>query len=371
MLTRRFKDALCLLLTLNVVQCVDLVDLSDPGFIDPNARSSLETSEGLRCGASLSKAAGDMRIHFIDVGQGDAIWIETPDDGDNGNGEREGFNILIDTGRLGSDGDAGSGQVIVDYMQRHGLAEGGPIEYLIVTHAHSDHYGGALTVMSAFDVRNVLDPGFDNNANTSYLGFLTVAENETGSNNGRVYRPALEALDIDTFEPNTIFGNEITVIFLNGEVELRTGDSRDDQINNTSIAMSLDYLGIRTLLMGDVYAEVEGEITRALPALRANILKVGHHGSTTSTSLEFLESIFAGVPLTRRFAVVQSGRQSFSGTTLPAPSIMARLSEFVPDGSLFTTQFDDGDRSESEAANDDHVQAVISEDGSVSICYVP
>jgi competence protein ComEC len=311
-----------------------------------------------------------MRLHFVDVGQGDAIWIQTPDDGISGNGYEEGYNILIDTGHIPLEDAPGTGPVLIDYLNANGLPSGATIDFLIITHAHSDHYGGGIPILQAYNVVNVLDPGFDNNDNSTYTDFLQMAQAEVAANGGHFYRPLVGTLVQAEYDTTDVFGSELTVTVLNSESQLRQGDSRDDQINNTSIALSIEYAGVTVLLMGDSYAEVESDIIQALPDLRANILKVGHHGSTSGTSEAFLEQIFGNdVPQSRRFAVIESGRRSFSGTTLPAPSTVARLHQFVFPENLFSTQFGDEDKTEAEAPGDDNVQAVIRANGDISMCY--
>lgn len=344
------------------------VDMSDPELLN---QYTVATTEGFRCADSLDKEPEDLLLHFIDVGQADAIWIQTADDDDDGNGEEEGLNILVDTGRTPLDDSPGTGRFIIDYMGAHGAPRGSTIDWMIVTHAHSDHYGGAVELMEAFDVVNIVDPGFDNSGNSTYLAFLSRAESEVSENGGQLYRPMIGTLASQEYAKLDIFGDEIEVIVLNSESELRHGDTLGDQLNNTSIALALEYADVSILLMADVYSEVEAEIIEALPDLRANILKVGHHGSTSSTSQAFLEQIFEGVPSTERYAVIQSGRRSFAGVTLPANTTVNRLLEFVPARAFFSTQFGDEDLSEAEAPGDDNVQARIRADGDTTVCYVP
>lgn len=348
---------------------VSCVNLDDPPLLGENVGRS-SGGQGNRCGQTPADSDRDLVMHFIDVGQGDAIWIETPDDGDYGNGEREGFDILIDSGPIAfGGGGPATGEALIDYLSSHGKPPGTPIDFFILTHAHADHYGGAVELMDQYDVINVMDPGFVNDENSTYLAFLERAADEVVENGGQLYIPLVGTLVGAEYEAITLFGSELEVAVLNSESTLRQGDSRDDQINNTSISLSMGYGGVTALLMGDSYVDNEADIIAALPDLQANILKVGHHGSTSSTSTDFLEHIFDGVGTTRRVAVIESGRQSFSGVQLPAESTLARLLDYVPSTSMFSTELGD-EGTESEAPGDDHVQVVIREDGQIVSCYV-
>lgn len=360
--------ALCLVMAVALLGCPE-DDTAPPLLGDNLGRPTVGAA--VRCPETPPAEDNDLVIHVIDVGQGDAIWIETPDDGDDGNGTMEGLDILIDAGRLGFDGDEDTGQVVARYLDTHGLPRGTEIDYLVLTHAHADHYGGAVTVFDAFDVTNVVDPGFDNTLNSTYTTFLNAANTETNELGGSLYRPLVGTLIEERYDEISAFGDELAVVVLNSDRELRLGDSRNDQINNTSIALHMTYAGIEILLMGDVHREGEAEIIAERPALRANILKVGHHGSASSSSPDFLAQIFGNVPANARYAVISSGLQNFGGSQLPAPAVVARLAEYVAPQALFSTEFQDADTGlgESGAPGDDHVVFVVTADGQVSACY--
>ena len=85
----------------------------------------------------------EMRIHLIDVGQGDAIWIQTPYFSSR---ELETRNILIDAGSCGGFGECVGGETVKTYLSNNGIVEGETLHALVLTHAHEDHYGGARTV---------------------------------------------------------------------------------------------------------------------------------------------------------------------------------------------------------------------------------
>lgn len=327
-------------------------------------------TDGFRCAAPPSADDDALVIHFIDVGQGDAIWIQTPDDGENGNGVMEGLDILVDVGKPAFDRE-GAPSPVIEYLTAHGHPPGTRIDYLLVTHAHADHYGGAAEIMDAYDVINVGDPGFDNDENTTWAQFVSAATAETAANGGRLLRPFAETFVSAELELSDAWGGEIELRVLNSEPLLRQGDTRSRQIDNTSIVLQLTYAGRSVLLMGDAGVETESDILAAFPDLSAEVLKVGHHGSTSSTSPAFIAQVFSGIPETRRVAVISSGLTSFNGVQLPAASTVTRVLEFVSASAFFSTEHDDADdgQSESTAAGDDDVTVVISADGGITACY--
>ncbi|TVQ99685.1 MAG: MBL fold metallo-hydrolase [Deltaproteobacteria bacterium] len=309
----------------------------------------------------------DLRIHFIDVGQGDAIWIQTPDDGVPGNGVAEGYNILIDAGDLGFENRTDGGAHVVRYMQAMGLQPGETIDFAIATHAHSDHYGGFGRVFDVFTVRNVLDPGFPSDS-PSYADFLGRADVETRRNGGRLYRPAIPEFFPERYASTDRFGAELPTQILNSRTD-RVDWHTGDVVNNSSIVLMMQYAGRRVLFMGDAHWEVESEIANALGALDAHILKVGHHGSRTSSTNVFLNRVFARTSPSRSFAVIPAGRRSFSGVQHPSVGTVFRLQDYVPRAHVFSTEFSDAGLGEREAAGNDHIFAVIESDGSIRMCY--
>jgi competence protein ComEC len=206
---------------------------------------------------------GLLKVHFLDVGHGDACLIQCPD----------GENILI---------DAGSGEYsyfVTDYLRNAGVKE---LDMVIATHPHSDHVGGLSAVINEFPVKLVLDPG---KAHT------------TGS-----YRQFLEAVKA---HPDTEYkigraGQKYTF----GKVKLsilHPGNRLPRKINNCSIVSRLEYDKISFLFAGDAQKEAEEQILRRRYRLKSTVLKVGHHGSTTSTTKPFLRAV------SPRVAVISTG----------------------------------------------------------------
>lgn len=194
-------------------------------------------------------AEKELTLHFIDVGQGDSILVQLPNN----------KVMLIDGG------PRTAGQVVVDYLKKAGITS---IDKVVATHAHEDHIGGLIDVLNSFKVEEILDVGYPHTTKT-YETFLTlIDEKDIKYSNPR-------AGDIISLDP------DVNIIVLNPSSKLPTN------LNNQSIVLQMTYNNISFLLTGDAEKEVEQIIAKDT----VQILKVGHHGSSTSTSSEFLKAI--------------------------------------------------------------------------------
>ena len=210
-----------------------------------------------------------LRVTFFDVGQGDAALFEFP--------ERR--VLVVDCGESGEHFDAGR-DVLAPYLRRRGIRT---LDAVVLTHAHSDHIGGAAQLIEGWPVRRLFHPG----------------------------TPGFEAIDslacvhgVPVLVPaagDTLGG------FRGAAVWVLHPLSRDlagagDELNNSSIVLKVIYGGCSFLLAADAEKEAEAEMLRFGPLLRSDLLKVGHHGSATSSSATFLQRV------SPRFAVVSVGR---------------------------------------------------------------
>ena len=197
---------------------------------------------------------GTLEIVFLDVGQGDALAIRSPG----------GRWILVDTGPRGPTYDAGE-RVVLPYLRRRGVAR---IEVLVLTHPDLDHIGGAEAVVRALDVGYVLDPA-QATGKDAYVGVLEAASREAV--------PWLEARrDISI----SFDGVQISVLHPDGPTLESYGGT---DANAQSVVLLVRYGEFEALLTGDAPVEVEEAILDDLPS-DLEVLKVGHHGSNTSTS---------------------------------------------------------------------------------------
>lgn len=195
----------------------------------------------------------DLVVHFIDVGQGDAILVQAP----------SGATMLVDGG------PRTAGQKIVSYLKQAGVSS---IDIVVATHPHEDHLGGLLDVLNNFTVKRVFDPGYPHTTLT--------------------YQKFLEA--IDTKNIGFTIAQRGNKINLSPELDITIlhPGSTMASINNNSIVLKIKYGKVDYLLTGDAETEAENvmlENSRQL--LPSQILKVGHHGSRTSTDIAFLRAV--------------------------------------------------------------------------------
>jgi competence protein ComEC len=189
----------------------------------------------------------ELKVHFIDVGQGDSILVDLGD-----------TEILID----GGDKSPGVTAYLNKYVD-------GALEVMVATHPHADHIGGLIDVLNAFQVEQIWHNGETSESKT-YTDFMTAVNSEgaqvhIGKRGDRIAAGALTFLVLN---PRTLAGTT----------------------NNNSIILSLSYDRIDFLFMGDAEREAEGAMLVAsdIPVPDIDILKVGHHGSRTASSPDFL-----------------------------------------------------------------------------------
>lgn len=193
----------------------------------------------------------EMQVHFIDVGQGDSMLIETPN----------GKTVLIDGGV------PKSGKKLEKYLKNEGVTT---IDLMVATHPDIDHIGGLIRVLKKFEVEKVLDSGKLYTTNT-YFNFIKQINKrnipvKVASEDGKV-----------RIDPS------LSIEVLNAHNMLKTN-------NQSSIVLRVSYGEVDFLLMGDAESMQEKELLKE-EELQSEILKVGHHGSASSTSLAFLKEV--------------------------------------------------------------------------------
>lgn len=235
---------------------------------------------------AIRPAGSGLELHLIDVGQGDAIALRTP----------RWRWILIDAGDAWREGDVGE-RIVAPYLRRRG----GAIAVMVLSHPHADHIGGAGSVLRRVPTALVLDPGFAQGSSV-YAGVLEAAR--AGHVRWREAR-AGTALDVD--------GVRLTVLAPDSSDLAGAADA-----NAASVVVMVEYRGVRILLTGDAERDVEESLVRQFgPGLRADILKVGHHGSSTSSTAAFLAAVAP------RIALVSVGAGNRYGH--PSPAVLQAL----------------------------------------------
>ncbi|MGG7142579.1 ComEC/Rec2 family competence protein [Clostridium nigeriense] len=202
---------------------------------------------------ATSITPNEMRVHFIDVGQGDSILIQV-----------NYKNILIDSGpKDGKD-------KVIQYLNSLDITQ---FDYVIATHPHEDHIGNMAYIINNYNVLNFYSPKIDNNTSS----FENMAEALSRKNlKIKILKANSSAINLGQ---NTLF-----------EIFSPNLDSYDN-LNNYSPIIKVSYGNTSFLFTGDAEEEVEQEVLANNLNLKSDVLKVGHHGSSTSTSETFLDSV--------------------------------------------------------------------------------
>lgn len=197
-----------------------------------------------------------LKVYFLDVGQGDAIYIRTP----------EGQDILI---------DGGPDNRVVEQLGKVMPFWDHSLDLVILTHPHADHVNGLPEVLARFQVKNILETGIDY-YNPAYLEFKKIIVEKNiqvqHAQAGQGYN--FGSVDLQVLYPfANISGQEF------------------ENINNTSVVIQVNYGVDNFLFMGDAEKEVEKELLTQGVLAEVEVLKVGHHGSNSSTSFDFLQKV--------------------------------------------------------------------------------
>lgn len=206
------------------------------------------------------------QFHFIDVGQGDAALIITDE-----------VHVLVDCGTYEQSG------TVIEYVKQYT----DKIDLFVFSHAHDDHMGGAASVIRAFDVAEVMMTEYDSDS--------------------AFYGRALDAIDECDVDVNIVTAGDTYKV---GDVKIDVfSPSKDynDQ-NNNSIVMKLEADGASVMFTGDAEGTAERDVLESYAGkLKCDILKAGHHGSSSSTTEEFLAAVDPD------FAVVSCGKDNSYG----------------------------------------------------------
>lgn len=210
---------------------------------------------------------GDLQVHMIDVGQADSFLVRIPD----GKAVK---NILIDAGCPNQT----KSDAITDYLSACGIKE---LDLLILTHPHYDHIGSAKKVLESVTVRNAMIPDCDYSSAT----WTNVLETIEKKNINVIFSDAGKTLDI----------GEAKLKILAPSDKMLSGN----EANDYSIVTKLTYGDTSFMFTGDAESDSEAEILGAFSKseLKCNVLKVGHHGSRTSSSQEFLDAVNPDIAL--------------------------------------------------------------------------
>lgn len=207
-------------------------------------------SEAIKTERVPVTAGDEMRVHFMDVGQGDSILIESPN----------GKTMLIDAGVKGA------GQQVVSYLKELGVNK---LDKVVATHPDADHIGGLIPVLHAIPIEQFYDSGKVHTSQTFEEMLMAIDEK-----------------NIPYYVPKTgdfiEFDKDVTVKVLNAN-EHATDN------NDASIVLKVVYGNVSFLLTGDAGIALEKEMMSN--DVTATVLKAGHHGSNTSSSEDFIRAV--------------------------------------------------------------------------------
>lgn len=196
----------------------------------------------------------DLSVHFIDVGKADSIYIKSKNK-----------NILIDAG------ERDTYNKVEEYLHKNNV---NTLDLVIATHPHTDHIGGMPDIINHFNINKILMP--------------KISEEKIPTS--RTYERLLTSLKNKNITPEApIAGTNIELDDLKFTILAPIKDY--DDINDYSIVTKLNYKSQSFLFMGDAGIASENDIIKHNFDISANVLKVGHHGSRTATSAEFLKKV--------------------------------------------------------------------------------
>ncbi|MDZ7798616.1 MAG: ComEC/Rec2 family competence protein [Patescibacteria group bacterium] len=220
---------------------------------------------------SLNSSKNDLlKVYFLDVGQGDSILIQTP----------AGQDILI---------DGGPGKAVINELDKHMSFWNRDIELMILTHPHADHVNGLVEVLKIYEVDQVL--GFDIDYNSSTY---------------KQWQKLIKEKEIDYSE--TLAGDKFILsknLYLETlyPFEDITGQEFED-LNDASIVNRLCYFEHCFLFTGDNSKEIEKKLIANNLTVKADVLKVGHHGSKYSSDRDFIKKVNPA------YAIIQCGQDN-------------------------------------------------------------
>lgn len=205
---------------------------------------------------------GSLKIHYINVGQGDSILVE-----------QNGKNMLIDTGTNASTNS------LISYLQSLNISK---IDYLVLTHPHEDHIGGADAVINDFNIGTIYMPKIATTTKTF--------EDVVNAMNSKGLKAASPALG-STFK----LGSANCIV-------VGPANPKSNDLNTYSIVIKLTFGNTKFLFTGDAQASNEEAMITNGYDLTADVLKVGHHGSNTSSCQDFLDRV------NPKYAVISVGK---------------------------------------------------------------
>lgn len=265
-----------------VTENISITEQTDSSSVVEQVESNNPISENNKPSDDVSEILSEslLKVHYIDVGQGDSSFVELP------NGE----TILIDAGI------PSQGYVVTNYIKGLGYTD---IDYVVATHPHNDHIGGLPTVLESFKVGKFYMPNKEHTSNI-FMTMLTAVQS-----NGckAVYaKSGLSVIDEGNLKVNFV-------------APVSSGYS---DLNNYSAVLRISYDKSSFLFTGDAEDIVESELISSGQTITADVFKVGHHGSDYSSTTAFLNKVKP------KYAIISVGNNSYGH---PTPEALTRLDD--------------------------------------------
>lgn len=223
-------------------------------YINREDQEANPPQESTSSGEGQTITEGNLMLHMIDVGQADSFLLIQDD-----------CIALIDCGTRST------GEDVVEYLKNMGITE---IDYVIGTHPHDDHMGGMYDVITNFEIGTIIIPEIEEGEITSNWYMKLMKEIKDGN------------YTVDHPELKEIYNLGYASMKIIGPIS-----EPKDNTNNYSIVLKVTFGEMDIIMTGDAEKDVEEEILASGENLDAEILKVGHHGSDTSNTKEWLDAI--------------------------------------------------------------------------------
>ncbi len=224
-----------------------------PGAAAPAPAVSVASTPAPICTAGGSTGGGTLRVSVLDIGQGDAILVQTP----------TGRTMLVDAG------DADAGPEVVAALHERDITV---LDAAVATHAHADHIGGFRAVFARFPVGRFYDAGYPSTSAT--------------------YEKMLTMIDEQDYQFSTPTRGEIIDLDPSVRVDVLSPDGLNaGEIHDNMLVLRLSYGRTSFLLTGDMSAGLERELLSTGATVESTFLKVAHHGSRSSSTTAFLEAV--------------------------------------------------------------------------------